>query len=183
MYCTKCGKEIADDSRFCTSCGAAINKTIELPISERPLEMPKRKIRTSWIVIGILIIVAIIAMIVDRSAPENKAVRFSLERTETDRTTQKPVTWSDVRKTWSDVKKAKQDLDNSVGELKSEWNDLKKQVKDAVDGADTHDDLEIKTDSDCLKSAVHDSKKAVENALNDKDLQDAADELKAALQD
>ena len=185
MYCTKCGKEIADDSRFCTSCGVAINKTMSLPISERPLPPRRRKIRTSWIVIGVLVIVAIIAMIVDRNAPENKAARLACERSEMQESNEKPVTWSDVKKSWADAKKAKQDLDKSVGALKDEWNDFKKEVKDAVDGVDTRDlgDSDPGEAKDGIKNAVKESNVIVESALDDKELKAAADELKAALQD
>ncbi len=29
MYCTKCGAQIANDSKFCTSCGTKINYTVQ----------------------------------------------------------------------------------------------------------------------------------------------------------
>lgn len=186
MYCTKCGKEIADDSRFCTACGNAINKTMSSPISETPPPTPKRKIRTSWIVIGIIIVILIIAILVDRNSPENKAARLEREQATIEKSAEKQVTWGDVKKSWAEAKKAKQDLDKSVGELKSEWNGFKKQVKDAVNGGDGQNEStkrEVDVAVDELKEAVKETKKVVEKTLNDKDLQDAANELKAALQD
>ena len=53
MFCTKCGKEIPDDSVFCPSCGAQVNASApeapETPAAEAPAEetpapeAPKRK--------------------------------------------------------------------------------------------------------------------------------------------
>ena len=187
MFCTKCGKEIADDSRFCTSCGCAITPSIAAQTSGMPtVTMQKRKIRTSWIVIGAVIIILIIAILVDRNSPKNKAARIEREKSEKTEVPEKPVSWGDVKKSWAEARKAKQDLDKSVDDLKNEWNSLKRQVKDAVNGIDVDEGESTKgvreAAVDEFKSAVQKSKAGIENILNDKDLQNAANELKAALE-
>lgn len=187
MFCTKCGKEIAEDSRFCTSCGCAIKSLDGIQTSGSPTVVaPKRKIRTSWIVIGAVIVILIIAILVDRNSPENKAARIEQEKAEKTKASVKPVSWGDVKKSWEEARKAKQDLDKSVNELKSEWNGLKKQVKDAVKGIENEGgstNIDQETAVEEFNSTVKKSKAIIENALNDKDLQNAANELKAALED
>jgi uncharacterized membrane protein YvbJ len=44
MYCKNCGKEIADDSKFCQHCGTA---QLEVQVSEptQVVEQPKKKIK------------------------------------------------------------------------------------------------------------------------------------------
>lgn len=187
MFCTKCGKEIAEDSRFCTSCGCAIKPADTIPTIGSPtVVVPKRKIRTSWIVIGGVIVILIIAILVDRNSPENKAARIEHEKSEKTKVPEKPVSWGDVKKSWEEARRAKQDLDKSVNELKSEWNGLKKQVKDAVKGIENEGGA-TKVDQETtvkeFNSAVQKFKAVIENDLNDEDLQNAGKELKAALED
>lgn len=182
MFCAKCGKEINEDSRFCTSCGCAIRRSNVSPTSGSPtVAASRRKIRTSWIVIGIVAVILIIAILVDRNSPENKAARKMPEKT---KTTEKPVSWNDIKKSWLEAKKAKQDLDKSIDGLKHEWDGLKRQVKDVVNGTDA-DGGSQKVDHDVTvdepKSAVRKSKAVIERTLDDTDLQNAAKELKDAL--
>ena len=97
MFCTKCGKEIAEDSRFCTLCGCAIKSLDGAQASGSPTVVaPKRKIRTSWIVIGAVIVILIIAILVDRNSPENKAARIEQEKAEKTKASVKPVSWGDI---------------------------------------------------------------------------------------
>lgn len=187
MFCTKCGKEIAEDSHFCTSCGCAIKPADTIPAIGSPTAVvPKRKIRASWIVIGGVIVILIIAILVDRNSPENKAARIEQEKAEKTKASEKPVSWGDVKKSWEEARRAKQDLDKSVDELKSEWNGLKKQVKDAVKGIENEGGstkIDQETAIEEFNAVVQKSKAVIENALNDSDLQNAANELKAALED
>lgn len=188
MFCTKCGKEIAEDSRFCTSCGCPINPSSATPTSGLPtVAAPKRKIRTSWIVIGVVLVVLIIAILVDRNPPENKSARLEQENAEKTKELEKPVSWGDVKKSWAEARRAKQDLDKSVDELKSEWDGLKRQINDAVNGIGDQGDSSSTADKEVaaeeFKSGVQKVKAVIENTLNDKDLQNAANELKAALED
>ena len=47
MYCKHCGKEIADDSRFCSSCGAnqdlgstSVQSEEDLKLNEQSVQVP-----------------------------------------------------------------------------------------------------------------------------------------------
>lgn len=179
MFCTKCGKEIADDSRFCTACGCSISNVAATPIpaQQSPAGKAVRKIRTSWIVIGIIVIILVIALAVDRNSPENVAVRQKESQVTEAPSNEKPVTWGDVKKSWAEAKKAKQDLDKSVDDLKNEWNGLKQQVKDAVN------DKEVRAATDEFKRAVKETTESVKTSLTEKELKDAQNDLKAALED
>lgn len=75
MYCTKCGKEISDDSQFCGYCGAR-----QTPIVNTIIDMSNKKIKTKIrfknkkIMIGIIVAVlacVIIAPIVKGRSIEN----------------------------------------------------------------------------------------------------------------
>ncbi len=178
----KCGKEIAEDSRFCTSCGCAINPSSVAPTSRSStVTAPKRNIRTSWIDIGGDTVVLRIAIPAGRKSPENKPARNHKTKA-----SEKPVSWDDVKKSWAEARKAKQDLDKSVNELKSEWNGLKRQVKDAVNGVEAQggsSTVDQEAFAKEFKSGVQKSSAVIKSTLNNKDLQNAANELKAALED
>lgn len=187
MFCMKCGKEIAEDSRFCTSCGCAINPSSVASTSRSStVTAPKRNIRTSWIVIGVVTVVLLIAILAGRNSPENKAARIEQKNAKETKASEKPVSWDDVKKSWAEARKAKQDLDKSVNELKSEWNGLKRQVKDAVNGVEAQggsSTVDQEAFAKEFKSGVQKSSAVIKSTLNNKDLQNAANELKAALED
>lgn len=146
--------------------------------------------RTSWIVIGVVAFVAVllIAILVDRNSPENKAARLKREQVAVGDSPKKQATWGDVAKSWSEVKKAKQDLDKSVDDLKSQWNGLKKQVSDAVAGVDAQRAF-VKSESEKEAAAeeprpvAKEPENTLDKLLGDSDLQEKAKELNALLQD
>lgn len=184
MFCGKCGKEIADDSRFCASCGCAIGNsgpaTVDTTVS-------KRKIKLKWIVWGIILLLLIVGILSDRNKPENSAAKKEQVKAESPtRKETEPVSWSDAQKSLIEARKAKRELDKSIGDIKKEWNGLKQQMKDAARGAELQDkptDVDLENSLKEIKSVVKESKQAVQHALSDKDVQDAVNALKAALQD
>lgn len=48
MYCSSCGKEIVDDSRFCPKCGSALNETPDEEGSEIEDEVRAIRKHTKW---------------------------------------------------------------------------------------------------------------------------------------
>jgi len=81
MFCSKCGKELQDDAKFCISCGTPVAPTAEAPaeapLPEAPIPVvpeiapgtpdftgaPKKRISTVWlvlIIVGALFIMLII---------------------------------------------------------------------------------------------------------------------------
>lgn len=190
MFCAKCGKEIADDSWFCTSCGCATNKSNALPIVESSrVSAPKRRIRAGWIIIGLIIVILTVVILGNRNSPENKSARVGQKGVEKAKGAETSVSWSEVKKSWADAKKARQDLDKSLGELKSEWDGFKRQVNAAFNDAKANGEMDRPihgATAEELKSVVLKSKKfekSLDNSLDNKDLQNAADDLKTALQD
>ena len=129
MFCSKCGKEIAGDARFCTACGTAIAgeavNSVSLPLKKNV------RIRPSWIVIGILIVITIISMVCSKNSSENRAT-VAKQATVKDETQEKKVTWRDVKKSYDDYREAKKELDASVKEVKDGWRDVKKMIKDGI---------------------------------------------------
>lgn len=183
MFCSKCGKEIAEDSHFCASCGCAIGNsgpaTVDATVS-------KRKIKVKWIVWGIILLLLIVGILSDRNKPENAATMKEQVKVESPtRNEMKPVSWSDAQKSLIEARKAKRELDKSIGDIKKEWNGLKQQMKEAAIGAQLQDkpDDDFENSLKELKSVVKESKQAVQQTLSDKDVQDAVNALKAALQD
>lgn len=58
MYCTNCGKEIAEGSKFCTYCGAKVQQSPEPPVSPiTPINpIPKKKsLLALWISLIVLL--------------------------------------------------------------------------------------------------------------------------------
>ncbi len=129
MFCSKCGKEIADDARFCTACG-----TTTAGGSANSAPFPRKKnvrIRPSWIIIGIFIVIMIISMVCSKSSSENRAT-VAKQATVKDETQEKRVTWRDVKKSYDDYREAKKELDASVKEVKDGWRDVKKLIKTSI---------------------------------------------------
>ena len=129
MFCSKCGKEIADDARFCTACGTVIAGG-----SANGVSLPRKRnvrIRPSWIIIGILIVIMVISMVCSKNSSENRSA--VVKRAEVKDTTQeKKVTWRDVKKSYDDYREAKKELDASVREVKDGWRDVKKLIKISI---------------------------------------------------
>ena len=75
MYCTKCGKEISDDSQFCSYCGAKQTPIVNTPINTSHKKTKnKMPFKNKKIMIGIIIVVLvclIIAPIVKGRSIEN----------------------------------------------------------------------------------------------------------------
>lgn len=129
MFCSKCGKEIADDARFCTACGTA---TAGGSANSAPFPRKKNvRIRPSWIIIGIFIVIMIISMVCSKSSSENRAT-VAKQATVKDETQEKRVTWRDVKKSYDDYREAKKELDASVKEVKDGWRDVKKLIKTSI---------------------------------------------------
>ncbi len=80
MFCKKCGKQLADDSKFCPSCGTTVGE-VE-PISGAA---PKRTSRRPWIigcvVLAILTTVIIASLVIGQCAstlqPDDFTIRVS----------------------------------------------------------------------------------------------------------
>lgn len=129
MFCSKCGKEIAGDARFCTACGTAIAggavNGVSLPLKKNV------RIRPSWIVIGILIVITIISMVCSKNSSENRAAVAKRAEVKAE-TPEKKVTWRDVKKSYDDYREAKKELDASVKEVKDGWRDVKKLIKTSI---------------------------------------------------
>lgn len=129
MFCSKCGKEIADGARFCTACGTA---TAGGSANSAPFPRKKNvRIRPSWIVIGILIVITIISMVCSKNSSENRAAEAKQVAVKTE-TPEKKVTWRDVKKSYDDYRDAKKELDASVKEVKDGWRDVKKLIKTSI---------------------------------------------------
>lgn len=129
MFCSKCGKEIADDARFCTACGTA---TAGGSANSAPFSRKKNvRIRPSWIIIGILIVIMFISLVCSKSSSENRAT-VSKQATVKDETQEKKVTWCDVKKSYDDYREAKKELDASMREVKDGWRDVKKLIKTSI---------------------------------------------------
>ena len=129
MFCSKCGKEIAGDARFCTACGTA---TAGGSANSAPFPRKKNvRIRPSWIVIGILIVITIISMVCSKNSSENRAAEAKQVAVKTE-TPEKKVTWRDVKKSYDDYRDAKKELDASVKEVKDGWRDVKKLIKTSI---------------------------------------------------
>lgn len=62
MFCTKCGKEISDDSQFCIHCGAKQNTINLSPNNITRGNLKKIGILNKKIIIGIVAIVLVIAI-------------------------------------------------------------------------------------------------------------------------
>ena len=129
MFCSKCGKEIAGDARFCTACGTAIagGSANSATLSRKK----KVRIRPSWIVIGILIVITIISMVCSKNSSENRAAVAKRAEVKAE-TQEKKVTWRDVKKSYDDYREAKKELDASVKEVKDGWRDVKKLIKAGI---------------------------------------------------
>ena len=58
MYCKYCGKEIADDAKFCPNCGAGINQETIQPVTqvndEPSQQKPAKKDNVGFIICAIL---------------------------------------------------------------------------------------------------------------------------------
>ena len=58
MFCAKCGKEMAEDARFCSSCGSAISDSTQIHSQTFTQVQPKlenAKSRISYILLGIFL--------------------------------------------------------------------------------------------------------------------------------
>jgi hypothetical protein len=53
MFCPQCGKQLPDDSRFCSKCGRAIERLL-LPAAARPLSKPSHTGR--WMLLTVLVL-------------------------------------------------------------------------------------------------------------------------------
>jgi hypothetical protein len=53
MFCPQCGKQLPEDSRFCSKCGRAIEKLL-LPAAARPLSKPSHT--GSWILLTVVVL-------------------------------------------------------------------------------------------------------------------------------
>ena len=59
MYCSKCGKEISDQAKFCNYCGAQMNNPQPAQQPVQQTTAPKRKSKAGKVILGILIAVAV----------------------------------------------------------------------------------------------------------------------------
>jgi zinc-ribbon domain len=55
MFCPKCGKQLPDDSQFCSKCGRAMEKLL-LPAAARPLSKPSH---TGWWILLTVLVLAV----------------------------------------------------------------------------------------------------------------------------
>ena len=198
MFCVKCGREIADGSRFCPSCGNAINSVASAPTSEPgasaapPTTPAKKKSSLMWIIIGIVILLAFIAVLNDRQSPENRAAVKARENYTRSRVEDKESpslgdalqAIEDVGKAWDDanreIKKGMRDT-TSESSKKREDKDLKKSMSDlsnawdAFKGAKNNSELRQAVSSlkDEMKGAIRTSSQAVHQLIEDEQVQDA----------
>lgn len=164
MFCSKCGKEIAGDARFCTACGTAIAGG-----SANSATLSRKKnvrIRPSWIVIGILIVITIISMVCSKNSSGNRAAEAKQVAVKTE-TPEKKVTWRDVKKSYDDYREAERELDASVKEVKDGWRDVKKLIKagirEGVQETETPISTSEKLSSEEVKSAKRELDAVLEN--------------------
>lgn len=74
MFCKKCGKEIADDAKFCPSCGDTVAATSEKKEEAVTVEIPKDEISVGFSILSFLIpIFGIIYYFVKRKQFKTKA--------------------------------------------------------------------------------------------------------------
>lgn len=132
MFCTNCGKEMADDSRFCTVCGGS--PAGDSPKGEPSAGAKRPKIRVPWIVIAVVALVAAFAIVRDKRSPKATAER---ETPKPERVAEgKPdVTLSDFVKSYHEIKQAGEELDKSIGDMKDAWQEAKRQVREAAQEA------------------------------------------------
>ena len=58
MYCSNCGKEMADDARFCPACGVSVSSSTQRPQQTGEicaLSVKNSKSRISYILLGIFL--------------------------------------------------------------------------------------------------------------------------------
>ena len=63
MYCPKCGKQNADDARFCTGCGAVLNEA--QPVQPQPMVQPapvKKKKTGFKVFLAILVVLLLVGV-------------------------------------------------------------------------------------------------------------------------
>ncbi len=90
MYCTKCGTQIADNAKFCTSCGFKLtsqnqnnapeeNSYNNQPPGQTPIQ-PKKKLSKNTLILGVLCVVVIgVLVLVIGSIAETKDMRTALK--------------------------------------------------------------------------------------------------------
>ena len=164
MFCSKCGKEIAGDARFCTACGTA---TAGGPANSAPLSRKKNvRIRPSWIIIGILIVITIISMVRSKRSSGNRAAEAKQTAVKAG-TPEKEVTWRDVKKSYDDYREAKKELDASVKEVKDAWRDVKNLIKGGIREGMQEKGASMSTPGKLSSTEVESAKKELDAVLAD----------------
>lgn len=68
MFCSKCGKESADDAKFCYSCGSGVGQgAVVQEIKRAAANAVKTRNKELYIVVGFLLVVALIVIIANLS--------------------------------------------------------------------------------------------------------------------
>ena len=85
MFCKNCGKQIPDESTFCTECGASQVATEQpMQFSEQPIAAKPRKKKTAlWIILGVVALIIIIAIATGGDDKGNTKVEATPAVTET----------------------------------------------------------------------------------------------------
>lgn len=71
MFCPQCGKQLPEDSQFCSKCGRAIEKLL-LPAASRPLSKPPRT--GGWILLAVLVLAAGCVIFLNRTTHSSPPV-------------------------------------------------------------------------------------------------------------
>ena len=78
MFCTKCGKEISDDSQFCIHCGAKQTSMVSVPIDRKIQKSGNdKKIANKKIIAVIAVIV--FALVVVRPIVTGRSVEKTID--------------------------------------------------------------------------------------------------------
>lgn len=79
MFCTKCGKEISDDSRFCIHCGAKQTPIVSMSTSNKTANhlKSKRNFINKKIIIGIVI--AVLTVIIVKPMVSGRSIENTLD--------------------------------------------------------------------------------------------------------
>ncbi|MEG1788751.1 MAG: zinc ribbon domain-containing protein [Kiritimatiellia bacterium] len=180
MFCSKCGKEIVADSKFCQACGAEASMASPVPTSDQTAcekkATPSGKCRPSGcLIFGILVLIGIIVAIIKGAAHTDSAAPVA--STPKSSSAEKPMTWAEI-------KKAKADLNKSWDEVKTEFKTsvgVNPETKAKVEHSDSSGNDASKKSTEILKSAIYNGlKDAIVNEAQKSLSSDEMNEMKSA---
>lgn len=78
MFCTKCGKEISDDSQFCIHCGAKQTPMVSVPIDRKIQKSGNNKKIANKKIIAVIAVI-VIALVVVRPIVTGRSVEKTID--------------------------------------------------------------------------------------------------------